>query len=275
MAQAQPLALLTRPAGRNTVIANGLLRRGWEVLECPVLEIREALIPTGAVPRPSDFDLVVFVSRAAVTGYSSQLGGRESLQWPVQTLAACMGPVTASALRREFGDALTILHPDAAEAQDSESLWPLLQRVDQPFLRVLIVRGQDGRDWLSQRLRAQGVEVTLHQAYSRQATQWPANLLANMETLKGQGRRGVWLLTSPHGVEAICTQLEQLGLLDWFAQGAFVLSHPRLLPILAKILTRPAQTLSYIVAAPQDQAILEGFEALGDHAAWPSGDCST
>jgi uroporphyrinogen-III synthase len=275
MGRVQPLALLTRPAGRNAPILNGLQRRGWEVLECPVLEIREVLSPVVVVPQPEDFDLVVFVSRAAVSGYRSQLMMSGSLHWPQQTLAACMGPVTAGALRREFGDSLNILHPDAAEAQDSESLWPLLHKIDRPLHKVLIVRGQDGRDWLSQRLREQGVEVTLHQAYSRQMLQWPEKLVKSMTAFSAQQRQGTWLLTSPHGVEAIGRQLEQCGLLGWFGCGAFVLTHERLIPILAKLLSRSVQTLNYVVASPEDAAIIAAFEAFQDQVDEPGQVRST
>jgi uroporphyrinogen-III synthase len=244
-----------------------LIRRGWSVLECPALDIREVVAVTGELPLPEHFDLVVFVSRAAVTGYHSQLlsEGRGAA-WPLSTRVACMGPVTASAIRRVFGDGLAVLHPVSDLAQDSESLWPILLSLEHPVERVLIVRGQDGRDWLSQRLSQRGANVVLHQAYRRQSAQWPALLNEHLAALSRQSALPAWLLTSPHGVEAMYKNLEALGLLGWFAKSSFVLTHERLKPLLFKLLEPHFKSgfarFKCVVASPEDDVILTGFEQI-------------
>jgi uroporphyrinogen-III synthase len=262
----EPTAILTRPAGRNTTVLNGLTRRGWSVLECPALEIREVLPAAGQVPTPERFDLVVFVSRAAVTGYHSQLMAAGKTGWPSKTKVASMGPATASAIRRIFGDALPVLHPAPDVAQDSESLWPLLMALEHPLRRVLIVRGQDGRDWLSQRLTQQGVSVELHQAYRRHFAQWPSTLNQHFEKLSQHGVLPTWLLTSPHGIEAIFKNLDSLSLSGWFARCSFVLTHERLKPQLAKLLEpqslESSGPIKCLVASPEDDVILAGFEQI-------------
>lgn len=266
MAQPQHTAILTRPAGRNTVVMRELSRRGWSVLECPALDIREVVSVTGECPRPELFDLVVFVSRAAVTGYHSQLLSEGRAVWPLSTRVACMGPVTASAIRRVFGDDLAVLHPTSDLAQDSESLWPVLLALEDPLERVLIVRGQDGRDWLSQRLSQRGANVVLHQAYRRQSAQWPTLLNEHLDALSCQNALPAWLLTSPHGVEAMYKNLASLGLLGWFAESSFVLTHERLKPLLFRLLephfksgfARP----KCVVASPEDDGILTAFELI-------------
>jgi len=260
MNQTQPMAILTRPAGRNTIVMNALLRRGWCVEECPALDIREIIAGIHDVPRPEGFDLIVFVSRAAVAGYQNQLSMNSTFAWPQSTLAACMGPVTASAIRRFFGAETPILHPQADRAQDSEALWPLLMALEKPLKNVLIVRGQDGREWLSQRLKQNGICVTVHQAYSRQIARWPDELSERFLSLQQKGIQPAWLLTSPHGVEAIYKNLEGLGLADWFAKCAFVLTHDRLRPILGKLLSRPVELLHTVIASPEDEVVLAGFE---------------
>jgi uroporphyrinogen-III synthase len=266
MAQPQHTAMLTRPAGRNTVVMRELIRRGWSVLECPALDIREVVAVTGECPRPELFDLVVFVSRAAVTGYHSHLLGEGREVWPLSTRVACMGPVTASAIRRVFGDGLTVLHPASDLAQDSESLWPILQALEHPVERVLIVRGQDGRDWLSQRLSQRGASVVIHQAYRRQSAQWPALLNEHLAALSCQHVLPTWLLTSPHGVEALYKNLEALDLLGWFAESSFVLTHERLKPILLKLLEPHFKSgfsgFKCVVASPEDEVILTRFEQI-------------
>ena len=262
MDQNQPTAILTRPAGRNTVVMNGLLRRGWWVNECPALEIREVIKDVVDIPQPESFDLIVFVSRAAVTGYQSQLALNNTFDWPQSTLAACMGPVTASVIRRVLGVTTPILHPESGHAQDSEALWPLLMALECPLKKVLIVRGQDGREWLSERLKQYGINVKLHQAYSRQVALWPQQLRDSFQSLQQKGLNPTWLLTSSHSIEAIYKNCIELGLTDWFANSTFVLTHERLRPLLGKLLNRPVNQLQIVIASPEDAVILAAFEEL-------------
>jgi len=269
MTPLHPTAILTRPAGRNTNVMNGLARRGWSVVECPALDIREVMPDGGPVPTPEGYDLVIFVSRAAVTGYHSQLvaaGKADNICWPLNTKVASMGPVTASVIRRVFGDALAVLHPAPDDAQDTETWWPRLMALKDPLQRVLIVRGQDGRDWLSQRLNQQGISVELHQAYRRQPAQWSCTLNKHFVALSQQDTLPTWLLTSPHGIDAIYKNLDTLSLLDWFVRSSFVLTHERLKPLLTKILEARSQHLSgalkCVVAGPEDDVILDGFEQI-------------
>lgn len=262
MEQTQPTAILTRPAGRNTFVMNALLRRGWCVHECPALDIRQVFADTVDVPRPEAFDLIVFVSRAAVTGYQSQLSQNDPYVWPKSTLTACMGPVTAASIRRAFGETVSVLHPEANLAQDSEALWPLLIALEQPLKKILIVRGQDGREWLSQRLQQRGSSVTIHQAYSREVALWPQALCERFSALHHNGVLPAWLLTSPHGVEAIYKNLKTLGLTDWFAQSRFVMTHGRLKPLLEKLLNQSMAAHQSVIASPEDEVVLAGFEQL-------------
>jgi uroporphyrinogen-III synthase len=98
MAAASQIAVLTRPAGRNVDVMHALVRRGWLVRECPALEIQSsAVISKRETPDPNNFDLVVFVSRAAVSGFQQQLGS--DYVWPSFVRIGCMGPATAAGRR--------------------------------------------------------------------------------------------------------------------------------------------------------------------------------
>ena len=254
-------AILTRPAGRNTALAQALGAAGWPILECPALEIQSVpLLPALVAPRPEEFDLVVFVSRAAVAGYKQQLP--QGYQWPRLVQAACMGPVTAGAVRRAFGADVTVLHPEGAASQDSEALWPLILAQQALPRSVLILRGQDGREWLSEKLVALGVAVTVQQTYQREVASWPETLCVSLSTLATEGRQVVWLLTSAHGIQAIAQKLGDLKLLTWFEQSAFVLTHERLLSVLAKALGCEGGQLCHAVASPEDEAIVLCFDQI-------------
>ena len=261
MAHLRPTAILTRPAGRNTVLMQALGQAGWPLLECSALEIQSVpMMPASVVPHPEAFDLVVFVSRAAVAGYQHQLP--EDYSWPQQVMAACMGPVTAGAVRRTFGAGLTVLHPEGAASQDSEALWPLLLAQQRLPRKVLILRGQDGREWLSEKLLALGVTVTVQQVYQREVASWPDPLCVSLRQLAAEGRQAVWLLTSAHGIQAIVQKLSDLKLLIWFEQCAFVVTHERLRSVLAKALGRELGQLCLEVASPEDEAIVLCFDQI-------------
>jgi uroporphyrinogen-III synthase len=261
MTGAHATAILTRPAGRNTALVRALVQQGWPVLECPALEIQSVpLLPARVLPRPDAFDLVVFVSRAAVAGYKQQLP--EDFAWPRQVQAACMGPVTAGAVQRAFGADVTVLHPEGAASQDSEALWPLILAQQILPRRVLILRGQDGREWLSEKLAALGIVVTLQQTYQREIASWPEPLCVSLRAQAIAGGQAVWLLTSGHGIEAIVQKLAELKLLPWFEQSGFVLTHERLRAVLGKALGREFGQLCHTVASPEDEAIVLCFDQI-------------
>ena len=160
----QAFAVLTRPTGRNESLAQQLAQSGWQVQIAPALRIRTRVLPeTEQPPIPGDFDVVVFVSAPAVTGYLAQLGG--VCHWPAHTLAACVGVATAHAIAQAFAADVRVISPDACSNQDSEALWTLLMKLADKPRRVLIVRGQDGRDWLAAQCAKEGITVTLHAAY--------------------------------------------------------------------------------------------------------------
>ena len=258
----QSLAILTRPLGRSSALKAELLRRGWSVFECPALEIQAVVADAAMVPRPEAFDLVVFVSRAAVEGYRRQLAGNEALSWPTQTATACVGAATAEAIRQVFGPSVSVFYPNSEDTQDSEALLPLLLESTQPLKKVLIVRGQEGREWLRQGLLARGSEVAVWQAYSRQSAQWSDALGAQLLLCKQNNVKAIWLLTSTEGVQALHKKLASLDLLDWFSQGQFVLTHARIGTALAALISQPVSADNCLVAHPQDESILACFERL-------------
>jgi uroporphyrinogen-III synthase len=134
----------------------------------------------------------------------------------------------------------------------------------QPTLprNVLILRGQDGREWLSTKLAALGITVTVQQTYQREVASWPEPLCGLLHARAASGEPTVWLLTSGHGIHAIVQKLVELKLLSWFTQSAFVLTHERLLPILGKALGREVGQLCHAVASPEDEDIVLCFDQI-------------
>ena len=227
MPPTQPLAILTRPKGQNETLAHALLQSGWEVRLAPALQINQRVLDAGErAPDPADYDLIVFVSGNAVAGYASQLD--DQYVWPESTLAACVGLTTAQSVRHTFGAAIQVLHPAAKETQDSESLWRVITARGKMPGRVLILRGQDGRDWLAEQFQACGVAVHVHVAYCRELATWSPDIQTELSVWAQNDQRVVWLLTSPHGIDCVMGQIERAGATDWASRCSYIVTHPRL-----------------------------------------------
>jgi uroporphyrinogen-III synthase len=227
MPPTQPLAVLTRPKGLNETLAHALVQSGWVVRLAPALQINHRVLGAGErAPNPADYDLVVFVSGNAVAGYASQLG--DQYVWPESTLAACVGLTTAQGVRDTFGTAIQVLHPAAHDTQDSESLWRVITARGTMPGRVLILRGQDGRDWLADQFQARGISVHLHVAYCRELATWSPDIQTELSVWAQNDRRVVWLLTSPHGVDSVMGHIEWAGATDWASRCSYIVTHPRL-----------------------------------------------
>lgn len=227
MPPTQPLAVLTRPKGLNETLAHALMQSGWQVRLAPALQINRRVLGVGErTPDPADYDLIVFVSGNAVAGYASQLGDR--YVWPESTLAACVGLTTAQSVRDAFGAAIEVLHPAPSDTQDSESLWRVITTRSTMPRRVLILRGQDGRDWLADQFQGRGIAVHIHAAYCRELATWSPDIQAELSVWAKNDRQVVWLLTSPHGIDSVMGQIERAGAANWASRCRYIVTHPRL-----------------------------------------------
>jgi uroporphyrinogen-III synthase len=164
--------LVTRPAAQAAAWVEQLRARGIDAEALPLIEIvavddRSAL--RAAWETLAEHSLVFFVSANAVQHF---FGARpESGAWPVGVVAAAPGPGTADALRAVGWPEAAIVSPATDAAQfDSEALWARLQGRNWRGARVLVVRGDGGRDWLADRLTEAGAEVEALSAYRRVAT---------------------------------------------------------------------------------------------------------
>src|SRR3546814_17603529 len=88
------------------------------------------------------------------------------------------------------------------DTQDSEGLWRVLQPLLATFKRVLIVRGQSGREWLGDRFQQAGIHVDRLALYDRQAAVWDAQQSDKLAAALAEPAPCVFLLTSAEGVES-------------------------------------------------------------------------
>ncbi|HYG43181.1 MAG TPA: uroporphyrinogen-III synthase [Bordetella sp.] len=259
------IAILTRPDGRNEALAHPLRTAGWQVLELPALEIQPMPVQAGLLPLPQDYDLVVFVSGNAARLYMAQLrdvAGQAT--WPATTPAATVGPASARALRElpGFGADTTVLcPPPEALTHDSEALWAVLRTRGEMPGRVLLVRGTQGRDWLSDQLAAAGAQVVRHAAYRRQPASWPAEAVQQLHEWARLGMRPTWLLTSGEGLAAVQAHIGQHGLQAWWRDCPCIVTHPALAQRLLHDAGGDPPARVVQICLPADEAILAAFVA--------------
>ncbi len=156
--------VVTRPQAQAEPFCKRLEQAGAQVTRFPVIEIRGPEDPgplQAVLEHLSEFDIAVFVSANAVQRVVPEVLTRGP--WPGVLRIAAIGASTARALE------VLGLPPDIVPESrfDSEALLEsdALQRV--AGLRVVIFRGDGGREHLATTLRSRGAEVVYAQAYRR------------------------------------------------------------------------------------------------------------
>lgn len=206
---AAPLAgrnvVVTRPAGQCEHLAAALAARGAHPVLFPVLAIAplEDVSPLLDVAiRLDGFDLAVFVSPNAVAQALDVILARRP--WPAGLRVATMGRSSERELTRR--GIVDIISPQ--QRFDSEGLLALPELQDMTDKRVVIFRGDGGRDLVFDTLRARGATVEYVTAYRRSA---PALDPAPLQKLWNDGRLDAVTLTSSEGLRNFWEGLGKLG----------------------------------------------------------------
>ena len=156
--------LVTRPAGQTGHMAALIRAAGGEPVLFPAIEIRDAedLQPLYAlIDRLDAFDLAIFVSANAVGKALDLVHARRA--WPAGLRVATVGGGSERELRRR--GVAAVIAPSARF--DSEALLDLPELHDVAGKRVLIFRGDGGRELLGDTLAARGAAVEYAECYRR------------------------------------------------------------------------------------------------------------
>jgi len=236
--------IVTRPLGQAAPWVTRLQAVGVEAQALPLMHI-EPLGDTAAVrqawARMSAYTLVMFVSANAVQHFFAAAPGAPGVvgaagvppcehgPWPAGVFAGSTGPgTTAALLAVGVPRAALVEPPPEAMNFDSESLWEELQSRPWSGKRVLVVRGEDGRDWLAGELRARGAEVDFVAAYRRCPPQLDGAGRVLLDQALADPEGHVWHFSSSEAVGYLC----QMGSLHrpparW-ARSQALASHPRI-----------------------------------------------
>lgn len=161
--------IVTRPEAQGAAFVQRLRALGVDAVALPLIEIapapdaqavREAW---AGLPRCA---LAMFVSANAVAHFFA--AGAAGKAWPRHTLAGSSGPGTSAALLAAGVPPTQLVDPGPEGPFDTDTLWQRhLARYAWAGQRVLLVRGEGGRDWLATQLRQAGAQVDVVVAYRR------------------------------------------------------------------------------------------------------------
>jgi uroporphyrinogen-III synthase len=221
--------VVTRPRAQAQPWVQALRAAGVDAHALPLIDIAppaDAASVQAAWAGLADAAFVMFVSANAVRHF---LALRPTgMRWPAALAAGCTGPGTARELRAALAQAgapgAAVAEPGPGQPQESESLWAALQAQDWRGRRVLVVRGEQGRDWLSAQWQVAGARVDFVAAYRRLAPVPDAAGRALLQAARAAPQAWVWHFSSSEAVG-------HLGALapgaDWSASAALV-THPRI-----------------------------------------------
>ncbi|HJU99632.1 MAG TPA: uroporphyrinogen-III synthase [Burkholderiaceae bacterium] len=201
--------VITRPAAQAGALAARIAATGRDVALLPLLEITPLADPAplqAVLAGLAGYAMVAFVSPNAIDAAFAHI-----TRWPDGVALAVLGEGSRAALAAHgiTPANATIVSPADTAHSDSEHLLQTLDLAALRGRRVLIVRGEQGRELMADGLRAAGAEVTVVAAYRRAV---PALTPALAGQLRGLlARPNDWVITSSEALRGLVGLLEQLG----------------------------------------------------------------
>lgn len=156
--------VVTRPSHQAETLCQSIEDLGGSALRFPVIEIRPSENSDrlkAQLNHLDSFQLAIFVSANAVFFAIQMLEKQQG--WSTDLAIAAVGQATARAIA---SNGLIVSHI-SPEPYNSEALLSLPELQSMPGQRVIIFRGNGGRDLLAKTLRERGAEVEYAECYQR------------------------------------------------------------------------------------------------------------
>ena len=218
--------VISRPAGEAQRLAALIREAGGEPLLFPAMEILDApdAAPLDAlIDRLDDKDMAIFISPSAVQKAAARITARRP--WPAALRCAAIGPGGVRALQGVgVREVIAPAARDGSNQYDSEALLasPFMQAVR--GLRIVIFRGDGGRDLLGDTLIERGALVEYAVCYRRGAPTWLP------DTLRDARQRhtvAAVIVTSSEGLRHFHRHIGADGQ-AWLRDTLMVVPHPRI-----------------------------------------------
>jgi uroporphyrinogen-III synthase len=199
--------VITRPLAQARSLARQVEAIGREAIVFPLLDILPLPDTTrlqSVLARLADYAMVAFVSPNAIDAAFAHV-----THWPSQVALAVVGEGSKAALALHglTPANATIFSPVDRERTDSQTLLEVLDLDALRGRKVLIVRGETGRELLADALREKGVEVEQLAAYRRAAPEFDAARRATLLQLLGASAD--WIVTSSEALHILLGQVRE------------------------------------------------------------------
>ncbi|WP_136419335.1 uroporphyrinogen-III synthase [Herbaspirillum sp. ST 5-3] len=221
--------VVTRPLAQARQLARRIVEQGREAVVFPLLDIQP--LPDQSKLKAvlddlASYAMVAFVSPNAIDAAFSILK-----EWPKEVAIAVMGEGSKLALANHglTSTNANIISPIDPHRTDSQTLLEVLDLEALRGKRVLIVRGETGRELLADALRDQGVQVEQIAAYRRAAP--VLDQPAREQLLRLLDCEGDWIITSSEALRILADMVRGLA----GDQGVVKLQQQRLIVPHARI----------------------------------------
>jgi uroporphyrinogen-III synthase len=239
--------LVTRPAHQAGALAEKIRAAGGNPVLFPVLEILDIADPhplLELIGRLDEFDLAIFISPNAVNKALSLIQANREI--PSGLKFSAVGQGTVAALQK-FG-IRSVIAP--TKRFDSEALLEMAELKEVAGKRVVIFRGDGGRQLLGQTLIERGAKLEYAECYRRAKP--VADVAPLLEGLV-DGRLKAVTMTSSEGLRNLFDMIGTSAQ-AWLTRIPLFVSHERI--------ARSAEKLGFadiIITAPGDDGLLEGL----------------
>jgi uroporphyrinogen-III synthase len=221
--------ILTRPLAQAEPLAGRLRALGREVEVLPLLEITP--LPDQAPLRDAlsglaGYQLAAFVSPNAIDAAFAHIPA-----WPAGLRAAVVGEGSKQALIAKGVPEGQIASPADSAHSDTEHLLQTLDLAALRGARVLIVRGESGRELMADAFRAAGADVTVLPAYRRAVPQLTPALAARLSDLAAADGGADWIITSSEalrGLAGLLAAINKLTIVATMQHHRLIVPHARI-----------------------------------------------
>jgi uroporphyrinogen-III synthase len=205
--------MITRPSGQaqqfieslHTALQNSVTEhvRPAKIIALPLLEIapnQDAALGQRILNALQEADLAIFVSPSAIECVLRLLNGPWQDRTPKLVPIGVMGAGSRQALQKH-GIGLEVMPtpiylPQDPACSDSDGLWNVLQQLHWrwPSKKVIIFKGEGGRDWLAKTLKETGATVDEIDVYTRIPLEAQDSIWKEVDRISLP--QSLWLLTS-------------------------------------------------------------------------------
>ena len=197
----QPIIVNTRPARQAAELSSLLEENYFKVIELPLIEIKENLSDDNVLQYHKHIektDLLIFISANAVIFYFKYF------MLSAMTPVAVIGKSTAKVFAQYAGRKADIIPENGSDSEN------LLQHPDLEHYclkqkrknKILIVRGQGGREYLAQQLRKKQAQVDYLEVYKRICPKYKAIYLYDLwHNIWHKNAIGFMIITSAQSLD--------------------------------------------------------------------------